>query len=99
MAQDALRDWRQADLSPKLKAMLAFLEQLCLTPESIDKASIATLRAAGISTAGIREAVYVCALFSTITRIADALEWAIPPNFGQSVDALTKFGYKLPPFL
>lgn len=79
--------------------MLSFVEKLVLAPEQIGRADIDALRSAGVATAAIRDAAYVCALFCMIVRIADALHWDVPASFASSRQALVKFGYKLPPLL
>jgi len=55
---------------------------------------VAALKAAGISKQAILEAIYVCALFNIIDRLADALNFAIPPNFTGGAKTLLKRGYK-----
>ena len=79
--------------------MLVFLEKVCLNPDALGQADIAAVKATGVTTAGIREATYVCALFSTIVRIADTLNWDVPDTFQTSRKMLVKFGYRLPPLL
>jgi len=81
VAQAVLADWRTAPIDDKLKAMLGYLEKLTLSPEEIQPADVAALKAAGISKQAMLEAIYVCALFNIIDRLADALNFAIPPNF------------------
>lgn len=79
--------------------MLGFLEQLTLHPNQLGPAALQAVRDAGVSDDAIRDAAYVCALFSTITRLADALNWDVPDDFTGSKLSLVKFGYKLPPGL
>lgn len=90
-------DWRSAPVRPELRAMLGFVEQLTLAPNDIGAAEIAALRAAGLPDQAIEDAAYVCAMFSTITRLADAFDWDVPAEFEGSKVSLVKFGYKLPP--
>lgn len=94
-----LADWRTAGLEPKLHAMCGFIEKLVREPEALGADDIAAVRAAGVTDAGIREATYVCAMFSTIVRLADAFDWDVPPEFEDSKKSLVKFGYKLPPMM
>jgi uncharacterized peroxidase-related enzyme len=63
---------RLDELSDKARLMLPFLEKLTLTPELMNTADLAPLRAAGISTQAIADAVHVVAIFSFMNRIADA---------------------------
>jgi alkylhydroperoxidase family enzyme len=94
-----IADWRTAQVSPQLSAVFVLIDKLVRTPDDVNAADIAAVRAAGVSKAAIRDAVYVCAMFSTIVRLADAFQWDIPATHAASVDALTKYGYKLPPLL
>lgn len=83
-----------------MRAALRFLETLTLRPEDLTGDDIDALRAAGLTDAAIRDAASVCALFSTITRLADTLDFAIPPAFDTTVKLLTsRVGYRLPPFV
>ncbi len=94
-----LENWQTADIDPKLRAMLAFLEKMALRPDELDAAALQQVLAAGVTPAGVRDAAYVCAMFSTITRLADALVWDVPDSFASSRVSLVKFGYRLPPGL
>ena len=94
MTQAVLADWCTAPIDDKLKAMLGYLEKLTLSPEAIQPADVAAVQAAGISKQAMLEAIYVCALFIIIDRLADALNFAIPPNFTEGAKTLLKRGYK-----
>ena len=63
---------------PKLRATLRFLEKLCLTPADVTPADAKALLEAGVSRQAVADAVYVCFLFSTYTRLADTLGWEVP---------------------
>lgn len=88
-------DWRTAPVSPQVHAALGYLEKLCLEPESLTPEDLAPLRAAGLSEAAIEDAIWVCVAFSTIIRIADALEFAIPSeeDFDRGADGMLSRGY------
>jgi alkylhydroperoxidase family enzyme len=88
-----LADWRTAPIDDKLKAMLGYLEKLTLSPEAIQPADVAALRAVGISKEAMIEAIYVCALFNIVDRLADALNFEIPPSFIGQAKTLLKRGY------
>ena len=94
-----LDNWQTADIDPKLRAMLAFLEVMAQRPDELDAAALDRVLAAGVTPQGVRDAAYVSALFSTITRLADALVWDVPESFASSRVSLVKFGYRLPPGL
>jgi alkylhydroperoxidase family enzyme len=74
----ALADWRTADLDPRLRGALAFLEKLTLTPREVNRADVLAARTAGISDGALREAIYVCFMLSTMDRLADAFDFSIP---------------------
>jgi alkylhydroperoxidase family enzyme len=90
-----LADWRTAPIDDKLKAMLGYLEKLTLSPEDIQPADVAALTAVGIEKQAMLEAIYVCALFNVIDRIADALNFEIPPSFMGGAKTLLKRGYAM----
>lgn len=94
MIQAVLADWRTAPIDDTLKAMLGYLEKLTLAPETIQSADVAAVKAAGISQQAMREAIYVCALFNIIDRLADALNFTIPASFTGGAKTLLTRGYK-----
>lgn len=57
---------------------LLFLEQLTLRPDELEPADADAVRAAGVSDEALHTAASVCALFSMIVRLADALGWDVP---------------------
>ena len=65
-----------------MRATLAFLETLVRTPDRVGKADIDRLRAASVSDDAIEDAAFVCALFTTYTRLSDTFDFAIPPEAG-----------------
>ena len=99
MVEAALADYRTAPISEPLRAALAFLEKLTLTPQEVGPADVAPLRAAGLSDEAIADAVHVCANFNLINRVADALgfELAGPVSVSRYAGFLLQRGY-LPPF-
>ena len=91
-----LADWRTAPISPRLRGALQFLEKLTLTPGDISRADVDAARAFGISDSALREAIYVCFLFSTMDRLADAFNFPLPDARGLRRGAwfLAHFGYR-----
>lgn len=73
-----LLDWRTAPVPERLRAALEYLETLTLRPAELTPRSMVALRSAGLSDRAIREATYVCFLFSVLDRLADALDFAMP---------------------
>lgn len=96
LTEAVLADWRTAPVPDKLRAMLGFLEILTLTPEAIGPADVLPVRALGVSDQAIRDAIYVCAAFSMIVRIADAFEFKLrePAEMAKDTGFLLKIGYK-----
>jgi alkylhydroperoxidase family enzyme len=93
-----LDDWRTAPIGQELRAALAYVEKLTLSPEEVGPEDVALARQAGVSDSALRDAVYVCALFNVIDRIADALDFAIPTQeeFAKGAGVLLRIGYRLP---
>jgi|SRR5438270_9526598 len=73
-----LADWRTADIDARLGAALAFLEKLTLSPDEIGPEDVKAARVAGVGDAALRQAIYVCFIFSTMDRLADALAFQLP---------------------
>ena len=92
-----LADWRTAPVSAGLRATLGFLEKLTLRPDEISSAEIQAMRQAGVSDAGIEEAIAVCAVFSIADRLADTFDYAVPnaEQARQFGEARLVRGYKL----
>jgi uncharacterized peroxidase-related enzyme len=72
-----LDDWCSAPIDQKLQTTLGFLEKLTLTPREIEQNDIAQMRMAGVSDRAIEDAIYVCAYFNIIDRIADSLDFEV----------------------
>lgn len=92
-----MADRSTAPVSPKVGAMLAYLEKMCLRPEELSPDDVAPLRAAGLSDQAIEDAVYVCAAFSVIIRLADAFEFHVPEDatFDAVAPVMLARGYKM----
>jgi hypothetical protein len=89
----------RAKLDPKVRSTLALIEKLVRTPERVGEADVDTVRAAGVSDDAIEDAASVCALFTTIVRLADTFGFDIPPDaaFEQGAGMLLKVGYSFFP--
>jgi alkylhydroperoxidase family enzyme len=90
-----LKDPQGADIRAPVKAMLAFIEQLVRNPDELTAAHAEAVRSAGADDEALRTAIYICAGFTTITRLADTFEFAIPPaaGFRSSAKMLLTRGY------
>jgi alkylhydroperoxidase family enzyme len=92
-----LADYKTADISPKLRAMLGFIDKLSRTPAEVGPADARAVLDAGVSEKAFIQALHVQAMFHFLTRAADAFNFEIPPESGfvASARSLLKFGYKL----
>lgn len=83
-------------MDARLRAALGFLEKLTLDPASVTAADVAPLRAAGLSDEAIEDAIHVTVLFNIYDRMADTLEFDIPPRegFAQGARRLLARGYQ-----
>jgi alkylhydroperoxidase family enzyme len=97
LVRAVLADWRQAALSPQLKATLDFLDKLTLRPSEVGPDDAAALAAAGVTRAAAEDAIYICFLFSIMDRLADAFGFQLPGKSQLGVLArLTNLsGYRL----
>ena len=73
-------DWRTAPVDEPLRAALGFIEALTLRPAEIGPETMKPLRDAGLSDRDIEDVAIVCSLFSVIVRIADTLDFEVPPD-------------------
>jgi alkylhydroperoxidase family enzyme len=94
--KQVLADYRTARIDEKLRATLALLEKLTLTPEALSPADVRPVLALGVSREALVDAFYVAFLFNTYDRLADTLGWELPdrryyPKAGQF---LLKRGYR-----
>lgn len=67
------QDYRRADLTPRLRALLDYVVKLTRSPGSCREADVAALRAAGWSDAQVHNAAMTCAYFNFINRVASGL--------------------------
>ena len=97
MTQAVYRDWRTAPVDERLRAMLGFIETLTLRPDELTRADADAVRAAGVSDEAIVDAIAVSSLFNMIVRMADALEFDVPPyeSFLARADTMLAEGYAL----
>ena len=88
--------WRTDLLREEVRTAFGFLERLNALPEEIGPEDIQALRDAGLSDEAIRDAIYVCASFNVIDRLADAFGFDVPsPEKGhKAARFLLKIGYR-----
>jgi alkylhydroperoxidase family enzyme len=75
-----------------LRATLGFLEKLTLRPEAVTTRDAEAVLAAGVSADALVDAIHVAALFNMIVRLADALDWDVPPDQVLAARAATSLG-------
>lgn len=90
-----MADYKTAQISEPLRAMLRVLERFTLQPDQLTPADVRAVLNTGVSREAIRDAFYVAFLFNTYDRLADTLGWELPdaryyPKAGQF---LLKRGY------
>ena len=68
-----VRDWRDAPLDPRDRALCRFAVKLTETPTRMSEADLDTLRAEGLDDRAIHDLVQTVAFFNYITRVAEAL--------------------------
>jgi len=78
LIEAVLTDWRAAPVNAAQRATLSFLETLALRPDEVSAEAIVQMREAGVSEAGIEEAIVICALFSIADRLADTFDYERP---------------------
>lgn len=98
MTAAVLADHRTAPIGEPLRAMLVYLEKVTLDPRHVTGDDARALKAAGVSKAAARDALWVSFCFNDIARVADALGWDVPDAaaFSASAKSLLRFGYLLP---
>jgi uncharacterized peroxidase-related enzyme len=91
----AITDFRTAPISGALKAALAFLQVMTLSPGDLTADHAKAALGAGVSQEALTDAIAVGALFGIITRYANALEFATPTaeEFERAANMLLKRGY------
>lgn len=77
--------------------MLGFVVKLTDSPERVGPYDLASLRKLGVTERAIIDATYICMGFNIINRIADAMDFKLPPEgvFASGAWSMRKFGYRL----
>ena len=91
-----LDDWTTAPVDERTRATLGLLHKLTLAPAEVGPGDADTARCAGVSDRALREAIYVCALFNAIDRVADALGFEVlsDGDFAFGARLLLRRGYR-----
>jgi uncharacterized peroxidase-related enzyme len=92
---EVISDFHAAPISGRLKSALAFLEVMTLRPKDLTAEHAKAALGAGLSAEALIDAIAVGALFSIVTRYADALDFALPTpaEFERAANMLLKRGY------
>ena len=92
---EAISDYQTAPISGELKSALAFLEVMTLRPKDLKAEDAKVTLNAGVSAQALMDVIAVGALFSIVTRYADALDFALPTpaEFERAANMLLKRGY------
>ena len=78
LIEAVLTDWRSAPVNPAIRATLSFLETLTLRPDEVPAEAALQMREAGVSEAGIEEAIAICVAFNIADRLADTFDFELP---------------------
>ncbi|MGH7818916.1 MAG: hypothetical protein ACREQ9_04010 [Candidatus Binatia bacterium] len=80
-------------MEPRLRAAFALIERLTLEPERFAPADVERARTSGLRDEAVVDAIFVCAGFNLIDRVADALDFFVPPDFRRGAPIVQKLGY------
>ena len=81
LADQIAANWRTADLSPRLRAILTFASRVNETGFAATNEEIAGLRAAGLSEDDVWDVASIAAFFGFSNRMAGALDLRPNPQF------------------
>jgi uncharacterized peroxidase-related enzyme len=101
MTVERLDNWREAGFNSQIAATLELLEKVTLTPDSLGPDDIARTRMAGVSDSAIVDALYICFLFNSVNRMANAFgyDWGSDAGALKVAAILNRTGYRVPGFL
>lgn len=89
LVERVLDDPDSAPIDARLRAALRLLRKVTLEHDSVGVGDVRSLRSLGISSQGVRDALYVAYLFNVYNRLGDALGWDVPSD--ATFDRLGKF--------
>ncbi len=78
LASHVMHDYRNADLDPRLRAMLDYATKLTREPTNMQEADVITLREHGLSDKQILSVALIACTFNFMTRLADGLGVEVP---------------------
>jgi len=66
-------DPKTAELTPRERAIVAYVERMTRAPGELREADMDMLRAVGLDERGVLQAVAIAGFFNYVNRVADAL--------------------------
>jgi uncharacterized peroxidase-related enzyme len=85
-----MHDYRQAELSPRERALCDFAVKLTQLAAEIDQADIDALRAQSLDDATISDAIQVVGYFNYVTRVADAVGIEGEPEWSSDQELISQ---------
>jgi AhpD family alkylhydroperoxidase len=84
---------------PELTAVVAFLEKVMRSPESVSESDLTEIRELGVPDEAVAEALYVNFLWNIVNRMSHAFDYRLSEGqLTKGTQALHQFKYKLPGF-
>lgn len=74
-------DWRDAKLSPRLRAILQYAEKLTRSPDGMRREDAETLREAGLSDEAVLHVCEIVSYYNFVNRMADGLGVTLEPDW------------------
>jgi len=74
------RDWKEAELTERQRAICEYAEKLTRAPASVTEADIRSLRGAGFDDPGIVNLAHVVGFFAYANRVVDGLGCDLEPG-------------------
>lgn len=79
-----MHDYRDADLSPRERALCDFAVKLTHLAAEIDESDVDLLRAQGLTDTDVSDAIQVIGYFNYVTRVADGVGIEDEPEWRSS---------------
>jgi uncharacterized peroxidase-related enzyme len=80
LVEDVRQDFRSADISPKLKALLVIAEQIVESGKSVTDEAVAAARAEGATDLELHDTMLIASAFCMYSRYLDALQVHTPSD-------------------
>jgi uncharacterized peroxidase-related enzyme len=84
-------DWREAELTDRQRAILAYSEKLTRRQDELDEHDIEALRSHGLEDEEILAVVMLAGFFQLATRVADALGVELDAELARGTPAYEAF--------